>query len=233
MNGIIKVVSDLILSVLSCFVYDEAKIGISNTVEKKRQDNIMRWISKFFEDHIEAVFETSQFENFLKYNKPFDTIAKYVKDANKNDTTQPEETFINSLALNCKNAVNAQGGKCSSLEESSIRDLFRGVLSLIKAELQSRLSEGVQLISYQVNQNNLQLKDMQNDFREFKSILSAQIQVTDPAVIENAYQLMSKAISCGDFEMVYELLPEIKGKSEDLEKSMRIKLDILSKMICI
>lgn len=35
MNEIIKVVSDLIFSVLSCFVYDKAKIVISNTVEKK------------------------------------------------------------------------------------------------------------------------------------------------------------------------------------------------------
>lgn len=48
-------------------------------------------------------------------------------------------------------------------------------------------------------------------------------------MIENAYQLMSKAISCGDFEMVYDFLPVINGKSEDLEKSIRIKLDILFK----
>ena len=40
---------------------------------------------------------------------------------------------------------------------------------------------------------------------------------------------MSKAISCGDFEMVYDFLPVINGKSNDLEKSIRIKLDILSK----
>lgn len=229
MNKIIEVVNNLIISVISCFVYDEAKIVISKTVEKKRQDNIKSCISKFFADHIEAVFESSQFENYLKYNKPFDTIAKYVKEAYKNDATEPEETFINSLALDCKNAVIAQGGKCSIPEESSIRDLFRGVLYLIKAELHSELNEGEQLISYQVNQNHLQMNEMQTDLREIKSIFSVQTQVTDPAVIENAYQLMSKAISCGDFEMVYDFLPVINGKSEDLEKSIGIKLDILSK----
>lgn len=229
MNEIIEVVSNLIFSVLSCFVYDKAKIVISNTVEKKRQDNIKSWISKFFADHVEAVFESSQFENYLKYNKPFDAIAKYVKEAYKNDATVPEGTFINSLAEDCRKVVVNQGGKCLSPEESSIRDLFRGVLSLIEAELHSELSEGEQLISYQVNQNHLQMNDIQTYLREIKSIFSAQTQVTDSAVIENAYQLMSKAISCGDFEMVYDFLPIINGKSDDLEKSIRIKLDILSK----
>ncbi len=229
MNEIIKVVSDLIFSVLSCYAYDKAKNVISNKVENKRQDNINSRISKFFAEHVEAVFETSQFENYLKCNKPFDTIAKYVKEAYKNDATVPEETFINSLAEDCRKVVVNQGGKCSSSEESSIRDLFRGVLSLIKAELHSELNEGEQLISYQVNQNHLQMNDMQTDLREIKSIFSAQTQVTDSAVIENAYQLMSKAISGGDFEMVYDFLPVINGKSKDLEKSIRIKLDILSK----
>lgn len=229
MNEIIEVVSNLIFSVLSCFVYDEAKIVISNTLEKKRQDNIKSWISKFFADHVEAVFESSLFENYLNHHKPFDKIANYVNGAYKNDDVDTEETFINRLALDCKNAVIDQGGNCSSAEESSIRDLFKGVLSLIKAELHSGLSEGEQLISYQVNQCHLQMNDMQTDLREIKSIFSAQTQVTDPAVIENAYQLMSKAISCGDFEMVYDFLPVINGKSEDLEKSIRIKLDILSK----
>lgn len=229
MSSIITVVSDLLFSVLSCFVYDEAKNVISSTGEKKRQDSIKSWISKFFENRVEAVFETSQFENYLKHNKPFDTIAKYVKDAYKNNATEPEETFINSLALDCKNAVNDQGGKCSSPEESNIRDLFRGVLSLIKDELHSELSEGESLISHQVNQNHLQLNDIQTDVREIISKISAQPQVIEPEVIENAYQLMSKAISCGDFEMVYDFLPVINGKSGDLEKSIRIKLDILSK----
>ena len=185
MNEIIEVVSNLIFSVLSCFVYDEAKIVISKTVEKKGQDNITSWISRFFEDHVEAVFESSQFENYIKYNKPFDKIANYVKEAYKNNATQPEETFINSLALDCKNAVNAQGGKCSSSEENSIRDLFKGVLSLIKAELHSELSEGEQLISYQVNQNHLQMNNMQTDLREIISRFSAQTQVTDPALIRS------------------------------------------------
>lgn len=229
MDKIIEVVSNLLFSVLSCFVYDKAKTVIPNTVEKKRQDNIKSWISKFFVDHVEAVFESSQFENYLKYNKPFDKIAKYVNEAYKNDTAVSEVTFINNLALDCKNAIIAQGGKCSSPDESSIRDLFRGILSLIKDELHPELSEGEQLISYQVNQNHLQMNDMQADLREIKSIFSAQTQVTDSAVIENAYQLMSKAISCGDFEMVYDFLPIINGKSDDLEKSIRIKLDILSK----
>ncbi len=229
MNEIIKVVGDLIFSVLSCFVYDKAKIAISNTIVKKRQDTIKKWISKFFADHIEAVFESPQFENYLNYNKPFDTIAKYVKEAYKNDAAVPEETFINDLVKDCRKEVVNQGGKCSSSEESSIRDLFRGILSLIKAELHSELSEGGQMISYQVNQNHLQINDMQTVLREIKNIISAQNQVTDPTVIENAYQLMSKAISCGDFEMVYDFLPVITGKSEDLEKSIRIKLDILSR----
>ena len=35
MDEIIKVVSDLIFSVLSCFVYDKAKNEISNTADKK------------------------------------------------------------------------------------------------------------------------------------------------------------------------------------------------------
>lgn len=229
MNNMVEVVKDLILSVLSCFVYDEAKNVISKTAEKKIQENIKSWTSKFFLEHVEAVFESSQFENYIRYNKPFDKIAKYVKEAYKSDTTVPEETFINSLAEDCRKVVVNQGGKCSSPEESSIRDLLRGVLSLIKANLYSELNEGEQLISYQVSQNHLQIKDMQTDLREIKSIFSAQTQVTDSAVIENAYQLMSKAISCGDFKMVYEFLPVIKGKSEDLEKSIKIKLDILSK----
>ena len=229
MDDIIKVVSDLIFSVLSCFVYDKAKNDISNTTEKKRQDNIMNRISKFFADHVEAVFESSQFEYYLKYGKPFDKIARYVNEAYKNNVTVQEDTFINNLAEECRKEVVNQGGKCSSSEESSIRDLFRGVLSLIKAELHSNLSKGEQLISYQENQNRLQINDMQKDLCEIKSIFSAQTLVTDSAVIENAYQLMSKAISCGDFEMVYEFLPIINGKSEDLEKSIRIKLDILSK----
>lgn len=100
---------------------------------------------------------------------------------------------------------------------------------MLKAELHSKLSEGEQLISYQVNQNYLQMNDMQTALREIKSMFSAQTQVTDPTVTENAYQLISKAISCGDFEMVYDFLPVINGKSEDLEKAVRIKLDILSK----
>lgn len=229
MSSIITVVSDLLFSVLSCFVYDEAKNVISSTGEKKRQDNIKSWISRFFADHVEAVFESSQFENYLKYNKPFDKITKYVKEAYKHDDTQPEESFINSLALDCKNTVNDQGGKCSSPEESSIRDLFRGVLSLIKAELHSGLSEGEQLISHQVNQNHLQLNDLQTDIHEILFKISSQTQVADQTAIENANQLMSKAISCGDFEMVYDFLLVINGKSEDLEKSIRIKLDILSK----
>lgn len=152
-----------------------------------------------------------------------------MKEAYKHDDTQPEESFINSLALDCKNAVNDQCGKCSSPEESSIRDLFRGVLSLIKAELHSGLSEGEQLISHQVNQNHLQLNDLQTDIHEILCKISSQTQVADQTAIENANQLMSKAISCGDFEMVYDFLPVINGKSEDLEKSIRIKLDILSK----
>lgn len=229
MNKIIQVVSDLIFSVFSCFVYDEAKIAISNTVKKIRQDSILSWISKFFADHSEVVFESSLFENYLNHHKPFDKIANYVKGAYKNDDVDTEETFINRLALDCKNAVIDQGGNCSSAEESSIRDLFKGVLSLIKSELHSGLSEGEQLISYQVNQNHLQMNDMQDALREIISSFSAQTQVTDPVVIENAYQLMSKAISCGDFEMVKDLLPVINGKSEDLEKSIRIKLDVLSK----
>lgn len=229
MDEIIKVVSDLIFSVLSCFVYDKAKNDILNTAEKKRQENIKIWISKFFSDHVEAVFESSQFENYLKFNKPIDKIARYVIEAYKNDATEQEVTFINSLAEECRKEVVNQGGKCSISEESSIRDLFRGVLSLIKSELHSNLSKGEQLISYQVNQNHLQMNDMQTDLREIKSIFSAQTLVTDSAVIENAYQLLSKAISCGDFEMVYDFLPIINGKSEDLEKSIRIKLDILSK----
>lgn len=228
---IASVINGIALNIFSCVVYDKGKVFLAHLEKEQIKERIYSWTEKFFSTHSEMVFESSQFYDYITYQKPFDKICRYVFDANRSAVTD-EQGIVRNLTSECKKSIIDAGGNCSIPEESAIRDLFYGVLILCKEILSEETSKGEKLILYQNRQNNVKfdmgIKDISSKIDDLEAKLTHQDQISDPVIIEDAYKILSNAIWEGKLTKVYNFLPVLAGKNDDLESAVKIKLALLS-----
>lgn len=225
---ILSILGDIIFSVISSVVYDQGKGFIE---EQKTKARINQWLNDFFSTHKEMIFELSQFSNYVTYQKPFTKISEYVLGTN-NSLKSNEQVFIFQLASDCKNNVIREGGKCSVTEESSIRELFYGVLKLYKKILHEKTSSGDKLILYQTGQLSIDthntLQDVSSQIENIKQMLVKQEKISDCKTIESIYVLLSNELWNGRATEVYKIYQGLSGKNDDLENAIKIRLAVLS-----
>lgn len=226
-----SIISNIALNIFSSVIYDNGKDFLVLLEKEQIRERIYSWTENFFAMHSEMIFESSQFFNYITYQKPFDKICEYVFDASKTATTD-EQGIVRKFASECKKYIIDAGGNCSVPEESAIHDLFYGVLCLCKEMLFDETSKGEKLILYQEQQNNAKLdggiKDIGSKIDALEAKLIHQDQISDSAIIEDAYKILSNAIWEGKLTKVYNFLPVLAGKNDDLENAVKIKLSILS-----
>ena len=224
---ILSILGDIIFSVISSVVYDQGKGFIE---EQKTKARINQWLNDFFSTHKEMIFELSQFSNYVTYQKPFTKISEYVLGTN-NSLKSNEQVFIFQLASDCKNNVIREGGKCSVTEESSIRELFYGVLKLYKKILYEKTSSGDKLILYQTGQLSIDthntLQDVSSQIENIKQMLVKQEKISDCKTIESIYVLLSNELWNGRATEVYKIYQGLSGKNDDLEKTVQIIMTII------
>ena len=233
---IVSTINGLAINALSSFIYDKGKKALEF---KHAEQSVADWVQTFFSKHTESVFETSYFDKYIKYQKPLEKIQDYILNSNSPVTTEEPE-FIQSLAADCRKYIIDAGGACSAPEESSIRDLFQGLLTLYKKILSENTSDGEKLILHQTQQGSAK---MDAGFKETGAgianlgvkleslalIMSGQDKITDSETIENIYKTLSDLIWEGRMSEAYGFLPVLSGKNDDLENAIKIKLSILSK----
>lgn len=231
MATIASVISNISLNVLSSFIYDKGNTFFSPLKKEQIEKKICTWSEKFFSTHSEMVFETSQFYNYITYQKPLDKICMYVMNENK-ATMIAKQEFVRNLTAECKKNIIEAGGKCSIPEESAIRDMFDGALLLCEGILFEEATEGEKLILYQKRQSDIKtdtsFKKISSKIDDLESKLTHQNQISDPVIIEDTYKILSNAIWEGQLTKVYNFLPVLAGKNDDLENAVKIKLSILS-----
>lgn len=231
METIVSIISNIVINLFSSFIYDKGSSCFSSFEKKEVDKKICAWTEKFFSTHIEVVFETSEFLDYVTYQKPLDKICEYVFNANKNVVIE-EQDFVKSLVYECKRNIIDAGVNCSILEESAIRDMFYGVLILCKEILSEETTKGEKLILYQSQQSNVKLdagiRDISSKIDELEEKLTHQDQITDSIVIEDVYKILSDAIWEGKLTKVFSFLSVLAGKNDDLEHAVKIKLAVLS-----
>lgn len=231
---LIATICSMLVNVLSSAVYDTGKRALKVQQEKQFQENFQLWLEKFFSNHIEPVFETSAFYNYVEYQKPFQEITRYLLSTD--DLAILEETFLKQLVSDCKDSIIQAGRKCSIPEESIIYELFQGVLRFCKDALREKVSDGDVLILHQQQQSDARAEiyhqDMVSQVKDLstqvENLLAQQGKITDATTIEKAYILLSDAIWDGRLEEVRGFLPLLAGKNDDLESSIKIMLSVLS-----
>ena len=229
--GILTILGDIIFSVISSVIYDQGKAFIETRKKQQTKERINQWLKEFFDTHKEMVFESSQFSNYITYQKPFDKIKDYVFNTD-NSLKIIEKDFISQLASDCKSNVIKEGGTCSSLEESSIRDLFYGVLELYKKILYEETSSGDKVILYQDEQHSIAtqnaLKNINSTVDDIKEMLVKQGEISDYETIESIYVFLSNELWEGRAADVYKVYQGLSGKNDDLENAIKIRLAVLS-----
>lgn len=225
---VLSILGDIIFSVISTVVYEQGKGFIE---EQKTKARINQWLNDFFSTHKEKVFELSQFSNYVVYQKPLTKISEYVFDTD-NFLKSNEQTFIFQLASECKTNIIQGGGKCSVTEESSIRDLFYGVLELYKKILREKTSSGDKLILYQLEQSSITtkktLQNYDSKIDDLKELLGEHGKITNYETIEKIYIILSNELWNGHVEDVYKIYQGLSGKNDDLESAIKIRLAVLS-----
>ena len=229
-TAIVSTISDIVINVLSSVIYDKGKNLLESQHAEQIKVRIRKWTEGFFSKHMEMVFESSQFNNYVKYQKPFDKIRDYVFETD--NSVIIEQEFLKGITTDCKRHIIEADGKCSTFEESTICDLFSGVLTLYKNILSEKTSDGEKLILYHNRQNSAKIDVEFNKLTSKIEDLASQIKqgdkITDPEIIEKAYKHFSDAIWAGKIVDVHALLPMLSGKNDDLENAIKIKLAILS-----
>jgi len=228
---VVSSISGIAINVVSSIIYDESKRLLEPRHAEQIKERINKWIEDFFTKHMEVVFESSNFSNYVTYQKPFDKIIDYVIDT-MSTVTIGEQDFVKCLTSDCKNHIILAGGKCSINEESTIRELFYGILSLYKSILSEEATDGEKLILYQNRQNGMKmeasLKKFDSKIEDLASLIKQGDRITDSETIKKAYNHFSDAIWDGKITEVHGLLPMLSGKNDDLENALKIKLAILS-----
>jgi hypothetical protein len=229
---LIATICSMLVNVLSSAVYDTGKWALQQ--EKQFHEDFQIWLEKFFSTHVELIFETSAFYNYVEYQKPFQKIARYLLSAD--NPAILEEIFLKQLVSDCKDSIIQTGGNCSIPEESIIYNLFQGVLHFCKDTLRENASDGDILILHQQRQSDARAEAFHQDMVSRVGDLSAQVEnllaqqgkITDAMTIEKAYSLLSDAIWDGRLKEVRGFLPLLAGKNDDLESAIRIMLSVLS-----
>lgn len=119
---IASTIGNILINVLSSAIYDKGKTFFVSSRMEQIKEKINDWVEKFFSTHVEAIFDSSGFINYITYEKPFDKICNYVFCANGAGRIA-EQDFISNLVSECKKNIIEAGDKCSGFEESTIRVL--------------------------------------------------------------------------------------------------------------
>ncbi len=228
---ILTVLGNILLSVISNGLYDKGKNLFETRKKEKIEEEINNWLNNFFTSHLDKVFESTQFIDYVKYQKPFEKIKDYVFGSN-NTNSISEQDFIIHLASECKEYIIKENGKCVVLEESSIRDLFADIIGLYKKILYENTSDGDKLILYQDAQNSIKeqnaLQNYESTLLEIRDIITKQGVISDDRTIKTIYNFLSSALWKGQAEDVNKISQILFGKNEDLENAIKIRLAFLS-----
>lgn len=157
-ENLIKTLCTMLVNVFSSIAYDTGKKVIEVHKEKQFQEDLHKWLEKFFSAHEELVFEARAFYNFMIYQDPCRKIVQYLLGFYP--LAISEEEFLNRLVSDCVNSIMQARGKCSIYEERNVYELFQGVFHLCKDMLQKETTAGEKLILHELKQQDAKVETL-------------------------------------------------------------------------
>lgn len=231
---LVSVIGTMLLNLFSSAIYDKWKTALEPQSEEQFQKTLQSWLEKFFSNHVEPVFDSSGFYNYMEYQKPLHRIIEHIMGLENPPIL--DDQFLKRLSSDCRDSIVRAGGKCSVLDEYVIYDLFQGALNLFQNHLLKKATDGETLILHQQKQSDAKAearhqetnRHMEDISRQLQQLLRCQEKITNPETIVAAYHLLSDAIWTGRLAEVRSSLPLLAEKSVDLERAIKIKLSVLS-----
>lgn len=204
-------IPDLIVNIIASIFYDTSKKMIYKFKFWKFKTNEKKWLKKFCNEN-DGIIVSNDFEIFLRYHKPIESIYNFVLDAEYSDLSESE--FISSIVERFKS--NIQSKKVLNIpEQNLIRDLFLNLLLHLKQFLEKTLTDSEKYSIYLQKQrskktDNLIMEQGEKIFNKFDEIINC-TKIPNEKV-EDFYQSINTTLLQGQLEIIYRLIPVIENK---------------------
>ncbi|WP_313185446.1 hypothetical protein [Lacrimispora sp.] len=191
-------------------------------------------VEEFVTKNDGTIITSGNFENYLTYQKPIEKIYEFV--LNPESTELGENKFIQELVKHCKDSMISLNGVCNTTDETILRDLFSMLLKSIKEYLINNLDMQTRYAVYKNKQTGEKVigevtqkaERLERGIEEVKDLLKKKNEINDDNMINKIYNLLNEKLWNGNLDEVYDILPLLQGKSEDLEYGIKISLGIMS-----
>lgn len=185
------------------------------------KNKVVKWCEKFFKEHDGSVLTESRFLTFLSNYKVIEEIFSYTQESINRVS---EETFISSLVRKTKNGIK---GRISPCDESVIREFYKNLLSKFTQFELSKLSVAERQIVHQNTIQNAKTIDALNnlDYTIQKKLLQNSHHISEKEIVE-IYNTLNALFWNGKFDVLINLIPLVKGKSNELEVWLQIVLSM-------
>ena len=233
-NMIVSTISSIVINIVSNDLDLKKRSIIDDLRFRKFKKINKKWLEQFCLRNDGTVVLSDAFATYLKYHRPIEKIHEFVLQMKQADQTEDE--FVKSLVKECKDYVIASNRKCDIWDEGVLKDLFQGVLTRLKNYLWKSLSFDQRLVIYtnlKANAKTNQKIDGHAEHIDYKldtiiGLINHQDKITDSTTISQIFRVINSKLKEGDYKGVYDILPLIKGKNDDLEVGIKCCLKIMS-----
>ncbi len=232
---IIEVISNIVINIISNDLDSIKGNFILSFKIKVHNKKTKKWIREFINENDGTFLTTSTFERYLKYQKPIEKIHDYVFELDYDNLDKA--TFISECVRECKAYFTANQKSFVPSDERLLKDFYNKLLNIFISFSNKQLSISDKRIIQETKRGNKKLLDKIDErtrpLPEIIDYLKNKDQITNPDILQGINNYINKDLWNGEFESVFNLLPLIERKSDDLENAIKIKLYLLSTYKCL
>ena len=215
-----EALGSFLMNIFSSYCYDKIKNKLTRKDRKKLNKEVSDWRKKFIESNKDEISKLEGFNFCLNSIE----LHKNIYDFIFNTGIKPlkEEEFINKQVNIWKDIIRVHKIDCSQEQLEFIKKYIKGLFGVYKEFRYDKLSLGEKLTRYEQRQLH----------NELSEDLSSQIEKLinnkniDNQLAEELYFDLSKTIWEGKISEAYRILKIIKGKNNDLENAIKVKISI-------
>ena len=223
--GVIEIISNIGLGVISSLLYDGGRKAKDFIEERDLQGQIQELITKIVTADETGIFESSQFEEYLKYQSLEFKIEEHLESFDH----ITDSDFIKSLVEDYKNNSIKRGNYVNPLQESALRDFFKRILEFLESQLEEQRNLGEKALSHSINegfaQNASDLDEIKNMLQQMRNSTSDSTRFAiDPRDAGQILEAIIRLILSGEISETYKICQKIKSGNSDLDKAICVVL---------
>lgn len=233
--AIVETISNILINIISNdldFIKGNFILSLKVKCHNKKTK---KWIDEYIKQNDETFFTTSTFERYLEYQKPIEKIHDYVFEIDS--SSLDKDSFIYECIQECKEYFTTNQKSFTPKDEGLLKEFYHKTLNSFISFSNKQLSLADKRIIRENKLSNKQIIDKLDGgistLTDIKDLLKDKQQITNSDILHSIYNHINKEIWNGEFESVFNLLPLIEGKSDDLENTIKIKLHLLSTYKCL